>query len=114
MKDKVIASINAFWAIVGAMVVGFSGVIERGNLSRKIMHFGTMYLTFDSYVWAKHFAETTSRTGLEVPGIIAAVLAAVSGLQGYVFKTFVGSSQQRVRTRESSSTHSETIEPSEK
>lgn len=104
MKTKIIAGIDALMAVLLAVSLGFSGLIEKGNWSRKIAHFGCMFLTYDSYAWAKHFAETTERTGLEVPGIIGAVLAAVSALQGYVFKTFANTSP---RTRTASTTHTE-------
>lgn len=48
----------------------------------------TLWLTYDAYQWAAHFAEVSTRTGLEVPAIITAVVAPISWLQGWIFKLY--------------------------
>jgi hypothetical protein len=49
----------------------------------------TTWLSYDAYQWAARFAETTARDGIEVTAMIAAVVAPISGLMGYVFKQYV-------------------------
>jgi hypothetical protein len=63
--------------------------MDRNQISRRAALYISLWITVDSYVWAKHFAESTTKSGTEVPLIIAAVLAAVSGLQGWVFKLYL-------------------------
>lgn len=63
--------------------------MDRNAITRRVAMFVTLWLTVDSYVWAKHFAETTTKDSLQVPAIIGAVLAAVTVLQGYVFKLYL-------------------------
>jgi hypothetical protein len=64
--------------------------MDRNHISRRLALFVTLWITVDSYAWAKHFAESARQTdSLQVPAIIAAVLAAVTGLQGWVFKLYL-------------------------
>lgn len=80
---------NAVWGALDLIIGGAFRFIERHSVSRHVTLWFSVYATFDSYVWAKHFAETTTKSGLEVPGIITAVLAAVTGLQGWVLKLYL-------------------------
>jgi hypothetical protein len=50
----------------------------------------TVWMTYNAYQWAAAFADASSRGGAEVAMIIAAVIAPVSVLQGYVFKAYIG------------------------
>lgn len=63
--------------------------MDRNHISKRIALYVSLWLTVDSYVWAKHFAETTQKDTLQIPAIIAAVLAAVTALQGWVFKLYI-------------------------
>lgn len=49
----------------------------------------TLYLTYNAYHWASGFAEISDRSGAEIALIIAAVIAPISTLQGYVFKQYI-------------------------
>lgn len=50
----------------------------------------TVWMTYNAYQWAAEFATSSSRDGMEVAMIVAAVIAPVSVLQGYVFKAYLG------------------------
>jgi hypothetical protein len=54
----------------------------------------TLWMTYQSFVWAAAFAEHTAHTGLEVAAIIAAVLAPLSILQGAVFNAYTASRKE--------------------
>jgi len=56
---------------------------------RALTLYMTLWLTHDSFKWAAHFAETTTRDGLQVAAIVAAVTAPVSALQVFVFKWYM-------------------------
>jgi hypothetical protein len=49
----------------------------------------SLWLTLDSYWWAQHFAELPGTDSLQKPAIIAAVLGAVSLMQGWVLKLYL-------------------------
>jgi hypothetical protein len=91
MIQRLVAIIDAFWSLVAAVVLGATQIIDRGNLLRKSLVWSTLALTLYSFWWSKNFAETSSRADAGVAMIIAAVLASVSGLQGYVFSAYLKS-----------------------
>ena len=62
--------------------------INEHSIIRRVVLFITLYMTWEAFQWAALFAETTAKSGLEVPGIIAAVTAPIAALQGYVFKIY--------------------------
>lgn len=66
----------------------FWDFIDGRAIIRRLMLFSTMYMTWHAYLWAAHFAENTARTGMEVPGIIAAVTTPIITLMGYVLKVY--------------------------
>lgn len=68
---------------------GFFRFCDRYHLTRRMALYVSLWITVDSYVWAKHYAETTATDSLQVPAIIGAVLAAVTALQGWVFKLYI-------------------------
>lgn len=63
--------------------------LDKYHVSRRAALYLSLWITVDSYTWAKHFAESTKTESLQIPAIIAAVLAAVTGLQGWVFKLYI-------------------------
>jgi hypothetical protein len=64
-------------------------ILDKGQVARTVMLYTTLYMTYDSYRWAVAFVASSPRPGIELAAIIGAVLAAVSGLQGYVFKAYI-------------------------
>lgn len=80
---------NGLWDFLDLSIGGLFRFLERHKVSRSVTLWLSIYVTVDSYWWAKKFAETTTKSGLEVPGIITAVLVAVTGLQGWVFKLYI-------------------------
>ena len=68
---------------------GFFRFLDKYHVSRRVALYVSLWITVDSYVWAKHFADATTKDSLQVPAIIGAVLAAVTALQGWVFKLYI-------------------------
>lgn len=65
------------------------------SVTRSIAMAMSLWMTWDSYAWAKHFAEMhPEKPGSEVALTIGAVLAAVSALQGYTFKLYLDDRRQ--------------------
>ena len=60
--------------------------------SRQVFHRFTLTLTlwvsYRSFIWAADYAEHTTRVGLEVAAIIAAVLTPITYLQKTVFEQY--------------------------
>jgi hypothetical protein len=80
---------NAVWKFFDLSVGGVFRFIDRHGISRSVTLWMSVYATADSYLWAKRFAEFSTRPGIEVAAIIAAVLGAVTGLQGWVLKLYI-------------------------
>lgn len=66
----------------------FWDFIDSRAIVRRIVLFATLWLTFRSFYWAAHFAEISTRTGLDVAAIIGAVTAPVSLLLSAVSKFY--------------------------
>jgi hypothetical protein len=81
---------SKFWVFIDKWAGGVFRFMDKFSISRRAALYMTLWVTVDSYVWAKEFAETTTKSGLEVPGIIAAVLGGVTLLQGWVLKLYLG------------------------
>lgn len=74
-------SSNTFWTWV-----------DTRYISRRVVLGITIWITIHSYMWAAHFASTCmDKSGMEIAAIIAAVLTPISTLQGFIFKSYVGS-----------------------
>lgn len=80
--------IEWFWATIGLVLDGFFALLDKYAIGRRLTLYMTLYATADSYLWAKNFAATSSRSGIEVAAIIAAVLTTVTALQGWVFRLY--------------------------
>lgn len=76
------------WQWIDEYIGGLFRFMDRYSISRRVTLLGSVWATYDSYTWAKHFAEVSPRTGMEVTAIIAAVLASVTALQGWVLKLY--------------------------
>lgn len=72
-------------------VIETAGKVE---VARPVTLGVTLWLTYHSYQWAATFAEESTRTGVEVAMVIAAVIAPISLLQGYVFKAYIGNGER--------------------
>lgn len=69
--------------------------IRDQNVTRLVAMGMSLWMTWDSYAWAKHYAEIhPEKSGAEIGLIIGAVLAAVSALQGYTFKLYLEDRQK--------------------
>jgi len=70
------------------MIEAFWNWVDNRSVIRRIVLFITLWMTWASFMWAAGFAETTTKSGVEVGLIIAAVTAPIAALQGFVFKVY--------------------------
>lgn len=70
------------------MIERFWEWVDRRQVVRRIAFFTTLWMTWQAFTWAAVFAETSSRVGIDVAAIIAAVTAPVAALQGYIFSSY--------------------------
>lgn len=71
----------------------FFDFLDQRRIVRRAMVLVVLWQLVDSYLWAKGYAATTTRTGVEIGLVIAAVLAPVTTLQGFLFRVYDGSRQ---------------------
>lgn len=71
------------------MIAKFFGFLDKYRISRRVTLYISLWLTVDSYVWAKTFAESYAGDSMQIPVIIGAVLGAVSLMQGWVLKLYI-------------------------
>jgi len=69
-------------------VINLLDFIDGRRVVRRLVLFVTLWLTWRSFEWAAFFAETTTRSGIDVAAIIAAVTAPVSTLLAAVVKFY--------------------------
>lgn len=82
------------YVLADDIVVGITNLMDRAKLGRKVMLYSTLYLTFNSYSWAKSFVETHDKlSGVEIGAVVAAVLLPISYLQKSVFDTYSDSTK---------------------
>ena len=62
--------------------------LEKGQIIRRIAFFGTMWLTYKSYMWVFAYASAITNLTPEHSMLIAAILGPVSALQGAVIKFY--------------------------
>lgn len=62
--------------------------VDRRQMIRRSVLGITLWMTWSSFTWAAAFASTCTKPGLEVAAILAAVLAPIATLQGFVFKVY--------------------------
>jgi hypothetical protein len=62
--------------------------IDSRSIVRRIVLFVTLWMTWASFMWAAGFAESTTKSGLEVAAIIGAVTAPIAALQGFIFNVY--------------------------
>jgi hypothetical protein len=73
-------------------VGGFFRALDDYKITRRVVLLVTLYVTVDSYKWAKTFVDQhADRSGLELGLAVGAVLAAVTALQTIVLKLYVNS-----------------------
>lgn len=66
----------------------FWDFVDTRLIVRRISLFVTVYMSYESFLWAAQFATTTDKSGAEVGLIIAAVTGPVAALQGFVLKVY--------------------------
>lgn len=86
--DKVVIWVNCFWTISGAAINGLAKVHDEGNWGRKAVSYATLIATGRALYWAIEFASNSTRPGIEVAAIIAAVVAPLGIVQGAVAKFY--------------------------
>lgn len=67
---------------------GFWNWLDNRMIVRRLLLVVTMYLVIDSYAWCKSFAEHTTRDGLQIAAIIAAVTGPVTVLLKFVLDNY--------------------------
>ena len=67
---------------------GFWNWLDNRMIVRRLLLLATSYLVWDSYAWCKSFAELTTRDGLQVAAIIAAVTGPVTVLLKFVLDNY--------------------------
>lgn len=63
--------------------------IGEVEVARPLTLGATLWMTYQAYQWAGSFAALSLMSGTDTAMVIAAVIAPVSVLQGYVFKAYV-------------------------
>lgn len=67
---------------------GFWTWLDSRMIVRRLLLVATAYLVWDSYAWCKYFAEHTTRDGLQIAAIIAAVTGPVTVLLKFVLDNY--------------------------
>ena len=71
-------------------ILAFSKLLDDTYAVRRGYFLFTIWLTWNTFVWARDFANAHyDRPGLEIAAIIAAVGAVVGAIQRYAFKDYV-------------------------
>ena len=68
----------------------FWSFIDQRGIVRRVVLGITLYLTWVSFHWAASYASESTRAGMDIAAIIAAVLAPIAALQGAAFKAYLG------------------------
>lgn len=63
--------------------------IDQRQIVRRIVLVIAVHLTYLTTTWAMHFAETSTRTGVDFAALIAAVTAPATGFCAWVFKLYL-------------------------
>jgi hypothetical protein len=66
----------------------FMDFIDDRHVVRRVAFFVMLYMTYESFTWAMHFAETTEKQGAEVGLIIAAVTGPIALLQKAIVELY--------------------------
>ncbi len=65
---------------------------QANRVPRELTLYASLWVTVDSYRWAKHFVEfSQAMPAMDMAARIGPVLAAVTALQGWVLKLYVDS-----------------------
>lgn len=83
-----------FWDAADALFGGMFHFMDKYSVSRRAALYLTLWVTIDSYSWAKHFVDShADKSGTDLGLTTGAVLAAVTALQGIVFKIYIDGKQ---------------------
>src|SRR3974390_166564 len=95
-KATGLQKVNKFWRWIDATVGGIFYFADRIRLTRRIVLGVAVFLTLNSYYWARHFAELhPNMDGTNLGLILGAVLGPVSLFTGYAYKTYVTDSRSK-------------------
>lgn len=84
-----------FWATAEAAFGGLFRFMDTHSVSRRAALYVSLWITVDSYAWAKHFVDShADKSGTDLGLTIGAVLAAVTAMQGWVFKLYLDGKTQ--------------------
>lgn len=90
MKKEILQAIDASWDLIDALIFRFFRLADRTRLTRRIVLCLTIWLTIDSFFWAKHFIQALPTTsGAELGLIVSAVTLPVTALQAFAFKWYM-------------------------
>ena len=72
---------------------GFIGWADRHSFIsvRAFTLYVTLWMTWEAFQWATHYAVAARLDGLGTAAVIAAVTAPISALQGFIFKIYAES-----------------------
>lgn len=62
--------------------------VNRNFIVRRVAFLVLLYMTWDAFQWAMHYAETTDRGGVELGLVVAAVTAPIALLQKAVIELY--------------------------
>ena len=63
--------------------------IDNRQVVRRVVLIVAIHMTYAVTYWSMGFAETSTRTGLDLAALIAAVTAPVTAFAGFVFKLYL-------------------------
>lgn len=90
MKQWILKAIDAVWDVLDALIFRFFRMADKTRLTRRIVLGITIWLTLDSFFWAKYYIQSLPTTsGAELGLIVAAVTAPVTALQAFAFKWYM-------------------------
>jgi hypothetical protein len=70
------------------LLTDFWDWVDERHVVRRAVLGVTVYMSYISFTWAAHFAETTNKGGAEVGLIIGAVTGPVAALQAFILKVY--------------------------
>ncbi len=79
---------TCFWEVLDDTLGGFFAFMDKWSITRRATLVITIWVTVDSYQWAKRFVEL-HYVDQNAAWATAAVLAGVTALQGWVFKLYL-------------------------
>ncbi len=67
----------------------FWDFVDNRQVVRRLVLVVAVHLTYVCTYWAMHFAETSTRTGIDFAALVAAVTAPATAFAAFVFKVYI-------------------------